>query len=87
MLIRLPNWLGDALMSSPVYENLKDQEELILFGPASFIKLFEDFPNCRILPFYSKDSKKNLQNLKAYKKRKGITSYQFFFFCLAFFQS
>ncbi len=72
MLIRLPNWLGDALMSSPVYENLKDQEELILFGPASFINLFEDFPNCRILPFYSKDSKKNLQNLKVYKKERGL---------------
>lgn len=72
MLIRLPNWLGDAIMSSPVFENLKDQEELILFGPVSFIKLFEDFPNCRILPFYSKNFKENLKNLKVFKKERGL---------------
>jgi heptosyltransferase-2 len=72
MLLRLPNWLGDALMATPVYENLKDLEELILFGPASFVELFEDFPHCKILPFYPRSTKENLQNLRAYQKEKGL---------------
>ncbi|MEZ0344698.1 MAG: lipopolysaccharide heptosyltransferase II [Caldimicrobium sp.] len=72
MLIRIPNWLGDALMATPVYENLKDFEEIILFGPENFIKLFEDFPNTKILPFYKGDTKKNLEALKDYKKEKGL---------------
>ncbi len=72
MLIRIPNWLGDALMATPVYENLKDLEEIILFGPESFIKLFEDFPNTKLLAFFKGDTQKNLETLKPYKEEKGL---------------
>ncbi len=72
MLIRIPNWLGDALMATPVYENLRKVEPLILFGPVSFIKLLEDFPQVQILPFYPKEFKKNWEFLKNYKNEKGL---------------
>lgn len=72
MLIRIPNWLGDALMATPVYENLKDFEEIILFGPENFLKLFEDFPNTKILPFTKGNTRKNLEALKDYKWEKAL---------------
>ncbi|MGB9761122.1 MAG: lipopolysaccharide heptosyltransferase II [Caldimicrobium thiodismutans] len=72
MLLRIPNWLGDALMATPVYDNLKDLEEIILFGKESFIKLFEDFPKVKILPYDPNDCKKNLEILKPFKKEKGL---------------
>lgn len=55
MIVRIPNWLGDALMATPVYENLRFQEDLILFGPPSFLKLFEDFPHVALLPYFKND--------------------------------
>lgn len=72
MLIRIPNWLGDTLMATPVYENLKDQEELIFYGPPHFLSLLEDFPNTRTLPFYQGDHQLNLQNLRKFKEQKGL---------------
>jgi len=76
MLIRIPNWLGDALMATPVYENLsyalKDGEELLLFGPKAFINLFEDFPRVKLLPFDKEDPKKNLEILRPYREETGI---------------
>ncbi|MFN3504760.1 MAG: lipopolysaccharide heptosyltransferase II [Caldimicrobium sp.] len=72
MLIRLPNWLGDALMATPVYENLRTYEELILFGPAPFINLFEDFPKVKILPYYKGKNKLNLKNLKTYQNERAL---------------
>lgn len=59
-------------MATPVYENLRELEEIILFGPEGFIKLFEDFPNTKILPFYRNNTKRNLENLKPYKHEKGL---------------
>ncbi|MFN3567424.1 MAG: lipopolysaccharide heptosyltransferase II [Caldimicrobium sp.] len=72
MLIRLPNWLGDALMATPVYENLRSYEKLILFGPATFVNLFEDFPQVKILPYYKGNNKLNLANLKPYKNERAL---------------
>ncbi len=72
MLIRIPNWLGDAIMATPVYENLKDLEEIILFGHEGFIKLFEDFPNTKILPFIEIILKRNLEILKPFKEERGL---------------
>uniref|UniRef100_A0A832GLU9 lipopolysaccharide heptosyltransferase II n=1 Tax=Caldimicrobium thiodismutans TaxID=1653476 RepID=A0A832GLU9_9BACT len=72
MLIRIPNWLGDALMATPVYANLSHIEPLILFGPPSFLELFEDFPKTKVLPFYKENFRLNLANLSRYREEKGL---------------
>lgn len=72
MVIRIPNWLGDALMATPIYKNLSVEDSLMLFGPPSFLKLFEDFPRVSLLPFYKKEKKINLKNLKKFKQERAL---------------
>lgn len=74
MVVRIPNWLGDALMATPVYENLSLnlKEEIYLFGPSSLVELFKYFPKVKVLPFYKKNFQKNLEILKFYKFNKAI---------------
>lgn len=74
MLVRIPNWLGDALMATPVYYNLflNLEEELYLFGFSPIVELFKFFPRVKILPFYKEDFKKNLETLKPFKTQKGL---------------
>lgn len=72
MIVRLPNWLGDALMATPVYKNLSEIDTLILFGPPTFLNLFEDFPKVNLLPFYKKEKKINIENLKKFKKERAL---------------
>ncbi len=73
MLVRIPNWLGDALMATPVYYNLSNfGEEVYLFGPSSMVELFKFFPGVKVLPFYKEDFKKNLEILKPFKNQKAL---------------
>lgn len=74
MLVRIPNWLGDALMATPVYYNLSLNldEEIYLFGPPSIVELFKFFPKVKVLPFYKENFKKNLETLKPFKAQRGL---------------
>lgn len=72
MVIRIPNWLGDALMATPVYDNLKEVEIITLFGPPSFLTLFEDFPKVETAPYYKGDFSTNLATLIKYGRDKGL---------------
>ncbi len=72
MIVRIPNWLGDAIMATPVYNNLCDKEELYLFGPPSFLNLFEDFPGVTLLPYLKENKKFSLEELKKFKNQKAL---------------
>ncbi len=72
MVVRIPNWLGDALMATPVYYNLCKSEELWLFGPDQIVDLFKNFPNTKII-YYKKGSlKENIKTLKPLKNQVGV---------------
>ncbi len=76
MVIRIPNWLGDALMATPVYYNLCQslisEEKLYLFGPPQIVELFKDFPNVGILYYKKGRTKDNLAVLKPFKRHIGL---------------
>ncbi len=76
MVIRIPNWLGDALMATPVYYNLrgflKEKEKVLLLGPPHIIPLFKEFPDTEVLPFYKGDFRKTVELLKPYKEEVGL---------------
>jgi len=72
MVVRIPNWLGDAIMATPVYVNLSKVEKVRLFGPEAIIKLFEPFPNTTTISFKKNDFSENLKQLKKYKNEVGI---------------
>lgn len=72
MLIRIPNWLGDAVMASPVFENIYPTERVVLFGPAPLLELFEDLPNSHTLPFIRGNLKANLTTLSSFRDERGL---------------
>ncbi len=73
MLVRTPNWLGDALMATPVYYNLSRLGTVYLFGHKNFINLFSHFPNTVTIPFDPSDFFKNIKILRKIIKREKIT--------------
>lgn len=72
MVIRIPNWLGDALMATPVYYNLCKKEKIYLFGPPSLVELFKAFPNTEILYYEKGNTKKNIKTLSPFKENIGL---------------
>ncbi|MDF2954241.1 MAG: ADP-heptose:LPS heptosyltransferase [Thermodesulfobacterium sp.] len=72
MVIRIPNWLGDALMATPVYSNLCKKEKIYLFGPSAIVNLFKSFPNTEILYYEKGNIKKNIETLKPFKNEVGL---------------
>ncbi len=73
MLVRTPNWLGDALMATPVYYNLSQVGKVYLFGHKNFIKLFSHFPNAEIIFYDPSDFFKNIKILREVIERERIT--------------
>ncbi len=50
ILVRLPNWVGDALMATPVLSNLTHHyEHLILLARPALVPLFKPFPQVKEL--------------------------------------
>jgi heptosyltransferase-2 len=50
ILVRLPNWVGDAVMATPVLLNLAHHyERLSLLGRAHLLPLFKAFPRVKEL--------------------------------------
>ncbi|PMP68119.1 MAG: lipopolysaccharide heptosyltransferase II [Thermodesulfobacterium geofontis] len=72
MVIRIPNWLGDALMATPVYYNLCKKEKIYLFGPPQIVELFKVFPNTKILYYEKGNTKKNIETLAPFKNEVGL---------------
>lgn len=72
MVIRIPNWLGDALMATPVYYNLCKIEKIYLFGLPQLVDLFKAFPNTEILYYKKGDSKENIKTLAPFKNEIGL---------------
>jgi len=72
MVIRIPNWLGDALMATPVYYNLCQRERLYLFGPPQVVDLFKSFPRVEIIYYQKGKTKENLEALKPLKNEVGL---------------
>ncbi len=72
MVIRIPNWLGDALMATPVYYNLCKEEKIYLFGPPYLVKLFKAFPNTEILYYKKENIKENIKVLAPFKNEVGL---------------
>ncbi|QER41316.1 lipopolysaccharide heptosyltransferase II [Thermodesulfobacterium sp. TA1] len=72
MVIRIPNWLGDALMATPVYHNLCQHEKIYLLGPQSIVDLFKFFPNTEVLYYEKGNFKKNLNLLKPFNHQTGL---------------
>jgi len=76
MIIRIPNWLGDALMATPVYYNLSQflssKEKLYFFGPPGIVDLFKFFPKAEIIYYKKNNTKENLKALSLLKKETGL---------------
>lgn len=85
MLIRIPNWLGDAIMATPVFENLYPFERLILFGPSLFLELFEDLPNTFTIAFERGNLRANLSSLRPFREERGLLLTNSFSSALLFF--
>jgi len=73
MLVRTPNWLGDALMATPVYYNLSKLGKVYLFGHRNFINLFSHFPNILTIPYNPSDFFENLRVLRQFIKKENIS--------------
>jgi len=77
ILIRLPNWLGDAVMATPAIESLKasyPDAKLTLVGSAAALALFENDERVeQLVPDESKKSKSRIFWL--YKKAKELGSF------------
>ncbi|MDN5379208.1 lipopolysaccharide heptosyltransferase II [Thermodesulfobacterium sp.] len=72
MVVRIPNWLGDALMATPVYYNLSQKTKIYLFGPQPLVNLFKFFPNVGLLPYEKGNTSQNLETLKPFKNETGL---------------
>ncbi|MCD6489552.1 MAG: lipopolysaccharide heptosyltransferase II [Thermodesulfobacterium sp.] len=72
MVIRIPNWLGDTLMATPVYYNLCMREKIYLFGPPAIVNLFSNFSNTGILYYEKRNTKKNIKTLSPFKNEIGL---------------
>ena len=77
ILVRLPNWLGDAIMATPAIESLKASYPDAIFtfvGSAVAVSLFErDDRADRVIIDESKKSKSRV--LWLYKKAKELGEY------------
>jgi heptosyltransferase-2 len=73
MLVRTPNWLGDALMATPVYYNLSQLGKVYLFGHKNFINLFSHFPNTVAIPYDPSGFFKNIKILRELIEREKLT--------------
>jgi len=73
MLVRTPNWLGDALMATPVYYNLSQLGKVYLFGHKNFINLFSHFPNAVTIPYDPSDFFKNIKILRELIEKEKLT--------------
>jgi heptosyltransferase II len=76
ILIELPTWLGDAVMSSPAIENLLDHlgnVEITLLGSQASIDVFKNHP--KVIKIFVLD--KSLFNL--YKTLKSLKQFDMFF--------
>ncbi|NAZ31051.1 MAG: lipopolysaccharide heptosyltransferase II [Caldimicrobium sp.] len=73
MLVRTPNWLGDALMATPVYYNLSKLGKVYLFGHKNFINLFSHFPNAATIPYDPSDFFKNIKILRELIEKEKLT--------------
>jgi len=76
MVIRIPNWLGDAIMATPVYENvvqkLAGKEEVVLFGLKGLVELFQGFDGVKVVGFTKGNRKNAVDLLKPYKEHIGL---------------
>ncbi|PAF48702.1 lipopolysaccharide heptosyltransferase II [Helicobacter sp. 12S02232-10] len=77
ILLRLPNWLGDAVMATPAFEMLKDkfpEASFSIIGTQAVCSLFEKDP--RISSFFIDETKKSkCRILATYKFAKKIGKY------------
>ncbi len=72
MVIRIPNWLGDAIMAIPVYYNLSQKEKIYLFGFEEIVNLFKNFSNVEVIYYQKENFKKNLEVLSSFKNEIGL---------------
>lgn len=72
MVVRIPNWLGDAIMATPVYYNLSLSEKIYLFGPPPLLPLFQHFPNVALIPYHKDNLRENIKTLKPLKDHVGL---------------
>ena len=47
LLVRIPNWLGDVVMATPVLRSLTEKEDIALLGLPAFKPLLEGFPGIK----------------------------------------
>ncbi len=69
ILIRIPNWIGDAVMSLPFIETIKknfENSEISLIGRKPAIEIFENYPGLKSL--ISIEGKSVFKEVKAYIK-------------------
>ena len=75
ILIELPSWLGDAVMTSAAVENLclnLQGAKIVFFGSFASVNLYENHPNCeKIVIDESKKSKFRVLNLLKVAKNLG----------------
>ncbi|WP_120944200.1 MULTISPECIES: lipopolysaccharide heptosyltransferase II [Helicobacter] len=75
ILLRLPNWLGDGVMATPMLETLRShykESAFILVGSAVVCALFKDDPNITTIIDTTKQAKNRLLATYQLAKRIGI---------------
>mgnify|MGYP006186384349 CR=1 FL=1 len=76
ILIEIPTWLGDAVMSTPAIENLLNQynqPEITLIGSFSSVEMLRNHPKVKKIIFLNKNY------LKMYKTAKDLGNFDVFF--------
>ncbi|MFC3847205.1 lipopolysaccharide heptosyltransferase II [Helicobacter baculiformis] len=74
ILLRLPNWLGDGVMATPMLETLRSHYQdsaFILVGSAVVCALFKDYPNTTSIIDNTKQAKNRLLATAQLAKRIG----------------
>ena len=92
IVVRMPNWLGDAVMASPILQLLKESypnSKLSLYGKAPVISLFQSDPfvSSRLILNPSDSTKSQVQKLKDQKFDLGILLTNSFSSAWLFFKS
>lgn len=72
MVVRIPNWLGDAIMATPVYFNLCNLENVYLLGLPQVVELFKGFKNTEVLHLNKKNVKQTIELLRPLKAHTGL---------------
>ncbi len=72
MLVRTPNWLGDALMATPVYYNLTLRQKIYLLAHKNIAPLFKHFPSLEVFPYEPNNFLKNWQRVRQILRSKGL---------------